>query len=83
MKTKLLKRLRATGRCMINIHSVTTCSGTVTGMKYGYDHNEYAKMFNYGDTEKDMKDKAERIYIKTNIEQIRKRYAKYSRKYRG
>jgi hypothetical protein len=83
MKTKLLKRLRAIGRCMINIHSVTTCGGTVTGMKYGYDHNEYAKMFNYGDTEKDMKNKAERIYISFNIEQIRKRYAKYSRKYRG
>ena len=54
MKTKLLKKLRAIGRCMINIHSVTTCGVTVTGMKYGYNHNEYAKMFNYGDTEKDM-----------------------------
>ena len=35
MKTKLLKKLRATGRCMINIHSVTTCGGTVTGLENG------------------------------------------------
>lgn len=83
MKTKLLKRLRATGRSMITINSVTTSGGTVIGMKYSYNHNEYSGMFNYGDTEKDMKDKAERIYIKTNIDQIRKRYVKYSKKYKN
>ena len=83
MKTKLLKKLRATGRSMITINSVTTSGGTVIGMKYGYNYNEYSGMFNYGDTEKDMKNKAERIYIKTNIDQIRKRYNKYSKKYKN
>lgn len=82
MKVKLLKKLRQIGRNKINIHSVTTTNGVVTGMKYGYDFDEYRRLFNYGDTEEDMKRKACNIYLKLNIDYLREKYAKYSVKYR-
>jgi len=79
MKVKLLKRLRQIGRSKVNIYSVTTTNGTVTGMKIGYDEDEYRGLFSFGDTEAVVKEKAARIYLQTNIESIRKKYAKYSR----
>lgn len=80
MKVKLLKMLRRIGRGMITIESVTTTNGTVTGMKIGYDEDEYKGLFSLGDTEAYVKEKAAKIYLKTNIEYIRRRYIKYSRK---
>lgn len=76
MKTKLLKRLRKQGRNMVNIYSVTTCRGLVTGMRYGYSSPEYSDLFFLGDTEDDVRDKAMRIYITNYIERERKRKRK-------
>ena len=73
MKTKLLKRLRKQGRNMVNIYSVTTCRGLVTGMSYGYSSPEYSDLFFLGDTEDDVRDKAMRIYIANEIKRRRER----------
>jgi len=78
MKTKLLRKLRNRGRNKITINSITTVGNTTTGMKYSYNENEYSGLFDYGDTEQDVKEKACRRYLETNIEQIRKQYKKYS-----
>jgi hypothetical protein len=78
MKVKLLKRLRQTGRNMVNIYSVTTTDGTVTGMQVGYNEDEYRGLFSFGDTEADVKEKACKIYLQTNIEAIRIKYRNYS-----
>jgi len=79
MKVKLLKMLRATGRSMVNIISVTTTNGTVTGMRIGYDEDIYRGLFSFGNTEEQVKEKACKIYLQNNIDQIRKQYSKYSR----
>jgi len=82
MKVKLLKRLRQIGRCKVNIYSVTTTNGTVTGMEIGYDEDEYRGLFSFGDTEAVVKEKACQIYLENNINLIRKKYAKYSKKFK-
>ena len=82
MKVKLLKILRKIGRNKIKIYSFTTTNGTVTGMKIGYDEDEYRGLFSLGDTESVIKEKACQIYLQTNIESIRKKYAKYSKKFK-
>lgn len=86
MKTKLLKMLRAQGRCQISIHSVTTTTSWrgefVTGMSYGYSNDAYRGLFSLGDTEEEVRDKAMRIYMRQNIEYFREKYKKYSRKYK-
>ena len=82
MKVKLLKILRKIGRNKIKIYSFTTTNGTVTGMKIGYDEDEYRGLFSFGDTEAVVKEKACQIYLETNIESIRKKYAKYSKKFK-
>lgn len=76
MKVKLLKKLRERGRNMVDIHSLTTSDGITIGMSYGYDYDEYRGLFQMGDTEKSVKEKAARVYIKTNIDDIRKQYCK-------
>jgi len=80
MKVKLLKRLRQIGRSMVNVYSVTKTNGTVTGMKLGFDEDIYRGLFSFGNTEADVKEKACKIYLQANIESIRKKYRKYSRK---
>lgn len=86
MKTKLLKKLRAQGRCQITIYSVTTTTTWrgefITGMSYGYSDDAYRGLFSLGDTEEDVRDKAMRIYMRQNIEYFREKYKKYSRKYK-
>ena len=86
MKTKLLKMLRAQGRCQISIHSVTTTitwrGEIITGMSYGYRNDAYRDLFTLGDTEEEVRDKAMRIYMRENIEHFREKYKKYSRKYK-
>ena len=83
MKVKLLKILRKIGRNKIKIYSFTTTNGTVTGMKIGYDEDEYRGLFSLGDTEQDVKEKACQIYLENNINLIRKKYAKYSKKFKA
>ena len=74
MKTKLLKKLRNIGREMVNIHSITKENGVIIGMSYGFDYDEYRGLFELGDTEEDVKEKSARVYIKTNINEISKKY---------
>ena len=76
MKTKLLKKLRNIGREMVNIHSITKENGVTTGMSYGFDYDEYRGLFELGDTEEDVKEKSARVYIKTNINEIRRKTKK-------
>ena len=76
MKTKLLKALRTKGRNQININSVKTTNGTVTGMTIGYNDDIYKGLFSFGDTKEQVFKKAENIYIKANIERLRIKYKK-------
>lgn len=86
MKTKLLKKLRAIGREQITIYSVTTTTSLrgefVTGMSYGYNDDAYKGLFDIGDSEDEVRNKAMRIYFRENMEYIRHKYRKYSRKYK-
>ena len=72
MKTKLLRRLRAEGQNQISVHSVTKSGGTVIGMSYGYNEDKYAGLFFFGNTEKMVKKKAERIYIEDYLKAKRR-----------
>jgi len=67
MKSRLLKKLRRRGRNQVHIHSVTKTDGTVTGMRIGYDDDKYSGLFCFGNTEEEVKMKAERIYIEDYI----------------
>lgn len=86
MKTKLLKKLRSIARDQIHIYSVTrttTWRGElVTGMIYGYSNSAYKGLFTLGDSEDDVYNKAIKIYFENNMDYIRDKYKKYSRKYR-
>ena len=86
MKVKLLKKLRDIGRSQVNIYSVTrttTWRGEcITGMSYGYNNDAYKGLFDFGDTEDKVRDKAMKIYFRENMEYIRNKYRKYSRKYK-
>ena len=72
MKCRLLKRLRRRGRNKVNIHSITRSGDLVTGMSYGFDEDEYGGLFDLGDTEADVKNKAARIYIQGYLDSKRK-----------
>lgn len=74
MKVKLLKKLRRIGRDQITIYSVTKTNGVVTGMKIGYNDSIYSKLFDLGDTKEEVLKQAERIYIKSRMESLRKKY---------
>jgi len=67
MKTRLLKKLRRKGQNQVHIHSVTTTNGTVTGMSIGYDEDKYGGLFCFGNTEEEVKKKAEHIYIENYL----------------
>lgn len=77
MKTKLFKRLRREGRNMVHIYSVTITSNwrgsVVTGMSYSYKSDEYAHLFNFGDTEDDVRDKAARIFMEKEVLRLRQK----------
>lgn len=86
MKAKLLKRLREEGRDKITILSVTRTTNyrgsVITGMKYSYTGEEYADLFDFDDTEDEVREKAMNIYLNKSIDEIRQRYRKYSRKFK-
>ena len=86
MKTKLLKKLRTIGRNQINVYSVTRTTSWrgefITGMRYGYHDDAYSGLFSFGNTEEDVRNKAMKIYFDNNMEWIREKYKKYSRKYK-
>lgn len=68
MKVKLLKKLRKRGRNQVHIHSVTKTDGVTTGMSIGYDDHKYSGLFCFGDTEEEVKKKAEQLYITEYLE---------------
>jgi hypothetical protein len=68
MKVKLLKKLRRRGQDQVNVYSITTTGGTTTGMSYGHPGGKYRNLFCFGDTEQDVKKKAERIYIEDYLQ---------------
>lgn len=86
MKAKLLKKLRAEGRCQIAILSVTTTTTwrgeLVSGMSYRYNDDDYRGLFYFGDTADEVRDKAMKIYFQKNMDSIREKYKKYSRRNR-
>lgn len=88
MKTKLLKKLREEGRNKVHIISTTAEKRRFSdewinvGMRYSFDEPEYSGLFFIGDTEEDVKDRAMRIFFEKNMDYIRERYKKYTRKYK-
>ena len=89
MKVKLLKKLREEGRNKVHILSTTAEKRSFSdewinvGMRYSFDEPEYSDLFFIGDTEEDVKDRAMRIFFKTNMASIRGAYKKYTRKYKS
>lgn len=82
MKVKLLKRIRAIGRNQVTLYSITTSRGCVTGMSYGYNGDDYSGLFDFDNTFEEVQEKALNIYIDKNIDYYRKKYKKYTRKYK-
>lgn len=86
MKVKLLKKLRAEARSRVTIYSVTrevSWRGEfVTGMSIGYSKPQYAHIFSFDMTEEDVKKKAEKIFFETEMGWVRKKYKKYTRRYK-
>ena len=82
MKTKLLKKLRKIGRNQIDIWAISTTNELTTGMNYAHPGENYRNLFCIGDTESDVKNKAYKIWLTMNIEQIRRKYRRYTRKWK-
>lgn len=82
MKTKLLKKLRNEGRDQVDVHSITTENGIITGMCYTHPGEGYRDLFSMGTTEEELKEKACNVWLSKNIQSIRKKYKKYTRKYK-
>lgn len=82
MKTKLLKKLRNEGRDQVDVYSITREDGIITGMSYAHPGEGYRDLFSMGTTEKQLKEKACKVWFSQNIEWIRKHYKKYTRKYK-
>lgn len=86
MKTKLLKKLRNIGRHRVSINSVTrttTWRGEfVTGMSIIYSLSQYSNIWDFGMTEEDVYKKAMEIFFETEMDWVRTKYKKYTRKYR-
>jgi hypothetical protein len=61
--------------------SVKIRDGVTIGMSYSYTGNKYRGLFSFGDTEAEVREKACAIWLRSNIRDIRRRFAKKSRKY--
>ena len=83
MKTKLLRKIRRAGSMQIRIHSVTRENGITVGMVIGAKSFLYCGLFKMGDTEKEVINKAIRIYYETHIDEIRADFKKYSRNFKN
>lgn len=89
MKVKLLKKLREEGRNKVHISSTTTeklrfsDEWITVGMTYSYNEPEYSDLFFLGDTEEDVKERAMSIFFEKNMDSIREKYKKYTRKYKS
>ena len=74
MKTKLLRRLRREGRCQIRVYSVRKdMDGTVVGIRYGYNSDEYAHLWHFAMTSDELKSEAMKIYILRRIAELKRK----------
>lgn len=72
MKTKLLRRLRREGRCQIRVYSVRKdMDGTVVGIRYGYNSDEYAHLWHFAMTSDELKSEAMKIYILRRVAELK------------
>ena len=78
MKVKLLKRLRRLMDSELTVRSITKTNGTVTGMSYAFSKEFYRGIWDYGDTEEDVKKKVRQIYWDNNAQSFREKYKRYS-----
>lgn len=78
MKTKLLKKIRTIGRDQVHVYSVTKLDGHNVGMIIGFSEDCYQGLFSFGETIEQVLEKACKIYLKNNIDSIRRKYKKYS-----
>ena len=82
MRVKLLKKLRRRGRDKVNVYSVTVQKsisfpeGAVSGMSIGYSEDCYSNLFNFGDTEEDIKRKASHVFMEKEIKRIKDKQIK-------
>lgn len=54
----------AGGRCQIRVYSVRKdMDGTVVGIRYGYNSDEYAHLWHFAMTSDELKSEAMKIYI--------------------
>lgn len=61
---------------MITVYSVTYRGNTVVGMRYGYNSDDYHGLFDFGDTEDDVRRKAMNIYMKNEVKRLIQRRKK-------
>lgn len=66
---------------MITILSETTTNGSRSGVSYSYSGSQYSGISDYSMIPYEMKQRAAQIYLESNIDIIRKKYAKYSRNF--
>jgi hypothetical protein len=72
MKNKLLRRLRREGRCQIRVYSVRKdMDGTVVGIRYGYNSDEYAHLWHFAMTSDELKSEAMKIYILRRVAELK------------
>ena len=85
-ESKTTHKTKREGRNKITILSTTRTTNYrgsfITGMKYSYTGEEYADLFNFDETEDEVREKAMNIFLNKNIDEIRHRYKKYSRKFK-
>ena len=82
MKAKLLKKLREEGRSQVDVYSITRTNGYITGMGYSHPGEGYRDLWNLGNSEEVVKNKACDVWLSLNVEKIRKRYYKFTRRYK-
>lgn len=74
MKTRLLKRLRGEGRDQIHVYSVRKdMGGTVIGISYGYNSDEYAHLWHFAMTPDELKSEAMKIYILRRVAELKQK----------
>lgn len=74
MKTRLLKRLRGEGRDQIHVYSVRKdMAGTVIGISYGCNSDEYAHLWHFAMTLDELKSEAMKIYILRRVAELKQK----------
>jgi hypothetical protein len=84
MKAKLLRKLRNEGKDCIEIHKVVYTNGIATGISIAYNRcDKYlSDIWSFGMTKERLLELTAQAYIEHEIDNIRNKYKKYSRKYK-